>query len=907
MSEEGDIINCLGGAGDTPVEGAPALPKFGQVSTGVLSVDSGETEPPAADPVVSAGVRAQGLLRGFCLVLRHHNAPHGVIDSMRNQVLAYLSMDESGGPLTESAYVKRAKYTTCAPMSWYLKTGCEPLKKPPVAWIPTGQFRNWFRVRLRSRSTRNTHLFYSWLQAKRAALPLTEEMVHTAYEEHRVAMDQLDPIDDETHDGVMEVLEPILADVCEQLLSTYQPSTLEEHLEHYGDLEGDTRHVASTRACFEKSRDKGGQLGALMERAFTKKVVYRNPEDPTETWESYELDNRRAVFDLELVRISYHTQCVVGGVVVNNACFEHYRKPIAQRAWTDAVLGEAFFYHGQALKATIQVVLEPLKTRVISKGEATPYYLSKPLQIKIHDILRHRGEFRLIGRPLSATDLMDLEENRVGGGVGSHEWFSIDYSAATDGLSARLSASIMGRILRGQTSDLLPIWMSVLAPHLCRYPFPHDDVLPIQQRNGQLMGSILSFPILCLANLGLYLYTIKDDPRPLKQKLRGVLVNGDDMLYVARRSRWAAHVANGEKVGLKMSPGKAYHDRVFANANSACFHFPLLDENRSGTFVPEHWASPPRKVAGIQWEDTFIPTRFVEKRYSPKAIPFLNSGLYFGQNKVMNKVSETGSEVQSRAAVIEELLKGCRPGLPSRVREIYAGYLKRHKSDLFAECGHRNLFISRGLGGMGLTPHRDLKFKITTQQRQAAYELYHQTRFGHLGYGPLPGPEIPEAPIQLRTPWQPVLAGVDEGKGLWKRSKPASGTPMLSKYQCLQPFRLCNVPRKRARTDFPCRAREGFQRSLMDKQREERRADEIEHLTFDEAGPYGPLVDEYHSWLDEGVRVCYADFDVLRPWLGSEEWEPFTPEVLDDLAQPSWAAKETILLEARRQDMEEGC
>jgi hypothetical protein len=856
MSDGSDIVNCLESAAAMAADS-----KFGQGASENVPLDPGETEPPVADPVSSASERAQGLLRGFCLVLEHHNAPAAVQDSCRNQVLAYLSRD-GDAPLTESAFVKRAKYITCAPMSWYLKNGCEPLKKPPVAWKPTGQFRNWLRPRLRSRSTRNTHLFYSWLQAKRAALPLTEEMVHTAYEEHRVAMGLPDPIDDDTHDGVMRQLEPVLTEVCTELLSTYQPATLEEHLAYYGDIEGDTRHVASTRACFEKSRTNGGQLGALMEKAFTRDGQLRP----------------RMNFDLELARISYHTQCVVGGVVTNNALFEHYRKPVAERAWNDSVNGEAFFYHGQALKATIQVVLEPLKTRVISKGESTPYYLSKPLQTKIHDILRHRGEFRLVGRPLSATDLMDLEQNRVMGGVGGHEWFSIDYSAATDGLSARLSASIMERILRGQRSDLLPIWMSVLAPHLCRYPFPHDDVLPIQQVNGQLMGSILSFPILCLANLGLYLHAISDDPRPLKQKLQGVLVNGDDMLYVARRSRWATHVALGEKVGLKMSPGKAYHDRVFANANSACFHFPLLDENRRGTFISG---------------------QYQEKSYTPKAIPFLNAGLYFGQNKVMNKVSETGSEVQSRVSVIEELLRGCRAGVHSRLREIYAGYIKRHKKDLYEETGDRNLFISRGLGGMGLTPHPDLEFKITNPQRRLAFRLYHESRYGHIGYGPLPGPELQEAPITLKVPWQPVLK---EDDVVPKNIRRFLTGPMLSKLSCLQPFRLCAVARKRGSTVVYSKAREGFQPSLLDQERRERWYDQ---LTFDEPGLYGTQVDEYHSWLDAGTDVCYVGFDVLRPWLGSEEWEPITASVQRDLALPSVLSKETILLEERLEEARE--
>ena len=155
-------------------------------------------------------------------------------------------------------------------------------------------------------------------------------------------------------------------------------------------------------------------------------------------------------------------------------------------------------------------------------------------------------------------------------------WNSIDYSAATDGLSARLSRSILLSIIRDFDPRMKAMYRAVLAPHTCKYPFPFNEkVGDIDQQNGQLMGSILSFPILCLANLGLYLANIRDDPRRLRRKLQGVLVNGDDMLYVARESRWNSHVSLGERVGLKMSPGKAYRHPVYANANSACFHLDL--------------------------------------------------------------------------------------------------------------------------------------------------------------------------------------------------------------------------------------------------------------------------------------------------------------------------------------------
>jgi len=763
-------MNCLALDGVEPTSasfGQGVVPRVSENTRKEASVDPGVTEPPVpALSIAGSEQRALGILRGFLLVTKHHNAPQAVRDSLRNQMLAYLSRDPEGGPLSESMFVKRAKFVTCAPMSWYLKGGCEPLKEPPVVWKPTGQFKHWARVRLWDRSVKNTHLWYSWLQGKRAALPLTDDMVLSAYEDHRVAMEQPDPIDTDTLDGVMSALEPRIELYAQLLTKAYMPATLEEHLEYYGELDGDTRHVASTRACFEKSRTKGGQLGHLHDTYFGK---YGGA--PTH------LSDAR----LELKRMSWRPQCLIGGSVCNNAVIEHFSYPMGEGRWRDGLHQDALFYRGETLKATIQVVLEPLKTRVISKGQAVPYYLSKPLQQRLHAVLREFPEFRLIGAPLQATDLMDLEDNRVVGGTGRYEWFSIDYSAATDGLSASLSAAIMERLLRSQRSDLREIWMKVLAPHWCKYPagFP---VPPVQQRNGQLMGSILSFPILCIANLGLYLYSIRDDPRPIGAKCKGVLVNGDDMLYVARRSRWSTHVRNGEQVGLRMSPGKAYHDPVYANANSACYHFRLR--------------SPVE-----EWADGTQVYHLDDHSRTPKAIPFLNSGLYFGQNKVMEKVSngttvydeEEDPHKQSKVSVIPELLRGVRPGVPARKREIYAGYLKRHAADLARECGDRNFFIARGLGGMGLTSDPDLRTHVTMAQRQQAFRMYKAQPNGHIGFGPLLGREVAEGPVPWVEPWLvPDTVQREPPKYKWRQ-----GAPALSEWLCLQPFRVCDQRRRR--------------------------------------------------------------------------------------------------------------
>jgi len=267
------------------------------------------------------------------------------------------------------------------------------------------------------------------------------------------------------------------------------------------------------------------------------------------------------------------------------------------------------------------------------------------------------------------------------------------------------------------------------------------------------MGSILSFPILCLANAALYLETIKEDPRTIEDKLAGVLVNGDDMLYVAPSSMWKVHVANGKRVGLTMSPGKAYHHPVYANANSACYHFDLrqfkTDSIRRLTGM--------KRVAGVptpKWSEF----RFPAPRSSlPYSIPFLNVGLYFGQNKVLGG-DDVDSENKSLSSTINRLIEGALPG---KAADLLAMYIGRHKMELNRECAGRNLFLPQSLGGMGVNPVEGfVSTKVTLAQRALAKQMMISNPFATLEQYPLNQGHfgtLPEAPQPLRAPW---LAGI---------------------------------------------------------------------------------------------------------------------------------------------------
>ena len=109
--------------------------------------------------------------------------------------------------------------------------------------------------------------------------------------------------------------------------------------------------------------------------------------------------------------------------------------------------------------------------------------------------------------------------------------------------------------------------------------YPKDGPTATLQTDGQLMGSNLSFPILCVINLIGYWTTLEEytglrfEPNCLP-----VLVNGDDILFRIPKPRpddphtfyelWNKNIT---LFGFELSVGKNYiHDRVFT-VNSECW------------------------------------------------------------------------------------------------------------------------------------------------------------------------------------------------------------------------------------------------------------------------------------------------------------------------------------------------
>jgi hypothetical protein len=389
--------------------------------------------------------------------------------------------------------------------------------------------------------------------------------------------------------------------------------------------------------------------------------------------------------------------------------------------------------------ARVAGIIEPFKVRTVTAEEEVPQYLGKPVQEAIHSAMRDMPCFRLIGRPLQATDLCDVracnarlfpeEEDD------EKEWISVDYSAATDGLSARLSRAILEDLFSGLepiNPKFTRLMMRVLAPHSICYPsIEGKPQLPIvDQLNGQLMGSILSFPILCIANLGLGLRVITERVEYrkgiYKNLLGSFLVNGDDMLYIGNRADWELHKALGRAVGLEMSPGKAYIHPRYANVNSTSLDCDLTCPSSS-----------------------------------PAVVGFLNTGLFFGQHKVMARVADLGGDEWYTAPYISVLTKVWEGAWPRLRCKLLAEYISLHAKEIRHESRGRNLFLPVSVGGHGQTMPEGFRNVLSTEQQSVASAVFDES-FMVPDERPLPeGREIPEVMDIVVDPFRPIpSAGV---------------------------------------------------------------------------------------------------------------------------------------------------
>jgi hypothetical protein len=140
---------------------------------------------------------------------------------------------------------------------------------------------------------------------------------------------------------------------------------------------------------------------------------------------------------------------------------------------------------------SVSPVIEPLKVRIITIGSAQNFVL-KPLQKAMSKALDQYKIFKPCFTPNYDSIIEGFE--KVEG-----TYLSGDYSSATDGLHSDLFRAGINKLCSSLPVSLREAVQREAAPHLCKYP-KWADIEDTWQTNGQLMGSLLSFPYLCLIN-----------------------------------------------------------------------------------------------------------------------------------------------------------------------------------------------------------------------------------------------------------------------------------------------------------------------------------------------------------------------------------------------------------------------
>lgn len=664
----------------------------------------------------------------------------------------------------EVAWTKHAKYVLAFPLSHYLgETYPESPNGIPGFRPLFGHVWRWMRPRLHKFSKRNTFLWMSWLQAKRGCLEVCQSVVLDSYVKHFGLLTKDDPC---TASDVAELLSHPLVEVA---LDRFRDS-----VSHHYPSE-DRRHVAgSLTACFEQTRGSGGQHCELMT------LCGWAPRRPRKGWCYKDKSLPKYVDGKKNFRMTAKRFWDMQGWVVPNKEFVgmtplrcspwrivevwdyppeiwdglrlheledpdfNFDPPSTEEEVAGGCLRHPYCVNDAPYGAKIQAVLEPLKVRVISKGPALPYHRCKPLQQSLWKAMQSFPCFLLTGKSICHRDLLSIRASTpevVRAGEG--KWRSVDYSSATDGCSSLLGLAVLDRVTEGLPQEIRLEARKVLGPHELWYPgiaFGGDNRrhVPIgTQRRGQLMGSILSFPILCLLNLIVFIHTMfpmnEDDQLYvhewsdlegwglLQAALRSVLINGDDMAFASLDQEWERCKGVAKRVGFEMTVGKTYSHREYVNMNSQAFHVPLGD----------------LKDAGCQ-------------------PGFINVGLLFGQSKVLGTCDDNedmddleqweveaqealgiGVKTTSVASTYDTLIESIHhPVLRLRatrrfikynldkLREESCVFVTRHqfvgkgtKIRQFRYLAFRNWWLHTSVGGMGMTPPPGWKFKVTRLDR----------------------------------------------------------------------------------------------------------------------------------------------------------------------------------------------
>lgn len=319
---------------------------------------------------------------------------------------------------------------------------------------------------------------------------------------------------------------------------------------------------------------------------------------------------------------------------------------------------------------------EALKVRVISKGPPLTYSALKPIQEYLHSKLRRHPCFALIGEEIHAGHV----HYRMGRLLADDMFYvSGDYKASTDNLDPLVSEVIARRISRNLQFPAQ--YEELFVRSLTQHVFVDSDGVRSEQRWGQLMGSITSFPVLCIANAAMSRWAIEYGLRQATTlRNASLMINGDDVLLKTNVWGWYAWKSLTAAVGLQPSVGKVYTSRWYLNMNSTSFRRRGPDETFDIVETPDR--------------DDPLLTHKTESPFT--RIPFINLRL-MGENKRSMAFGDMGTKEMPLGARARELMRTCPFGLRERVWKKFLNKNWKRLSSVRVPW-----YMPEWLGGLGL-------------------------------------------------------------------------------------------------------------------------------------------------------------------------------------------------------------
>jgi hypothetical protein len=333
---------------------------------------------------------------------------------------------------------------------------------------------------------------------------------------------------------------------------------------------------------------------------------------------------------------------------------------------------------------------EALKARVISKGPVLLYTYLKPLQKFLWRHLKKMSVFELIGKPVDENIINDLyrsiepDEIIING----------DYKASTDNLRTWVSETLADEIIKvlneNATTDCKIIddrFKEMILRSLTGHVFYLGEVGTPKgvtlkpQLEGQLMGSITSFPFLCLANAAMCRWAIelnyqktfkivdwKYDGSPIVP----LRVNGDDCTLKGLREPISTESPSLKDAWLKITK------------------FGGLESSLGKTL----YSLPHRPVVVIN-SRTFdrLDERWVERK-------FVNMGLMKGMKRSSVGTAPTGIAYEQLGSVHHELMRSCPVDMIHVINKRFI-YFNKHTLKQYPNIPWN---APSFLGGPGLKP-----------------------------------------------------------------------------------------------------------------------------------------------------------------------------------------------------------